>query len=240
MPRPRLCFIVAGMVALAALSGCESSRTLRVASENHSGFSYDPDGSVVLRSEKTHNVAVRVARERGTADTVAMPALTIYVTNGGKKPMMVGPENISAVTGDSQPVPVLGRVDTAARLQREDGQAFTQLNNTSPNKAASDTIKDASMSVESSTTKDPTAPANPDPFPGGSTSGGKSRALPDSATSARYDKLLGPLLVRTSVSPGQTAGGTVKLDPAHVERGALVRLSVAVDGERHDFIFTVQ
>lgn len=226
MLRPSLSLALATAAVLAALSGCASSRILRIAGENSSGFSYDADGTVVLRSEKSHNVAVRIARERGSAEAVAMPALTIYVTNGGTKPMMVGPEDISAVTGDNQPVPVLGRVDTAARLQRE--------------------IPTVGSSSMGAATRDAAAPIYNDPHPSPekssspSTTSSHSHSTPMPGSDTRFDKLLEPLLVRSSIAPGQTAGGIVKLDPTNVAPGAPERLSVTVDGERHDFLFTVQ
>ena len=45
------------------------------------------------------------------------------------------------------------------------------------------------------------------------------------------------MLMPHTVAPGATAGGIVKLDPAHVSRGQPLKLVVSVGGETHEFVF---
>lgn len=241
MPHSSLRLALTGALVLAAFSGCESTRTLRIASDNPGTFSYDTDGTVVLRSEKTHSVAVRIARERGASSAATLPALSVYVTNGGNIPVTLGPENVSAVTGENQPVPVLGRADVASRLRREDQQTATPSYSSSASRSNS-IAKDASMPGESGFPKEMSnnTPVYNDPYPSAASVAPVVRVDRSSVGTINHEGVLSPLLVRASIPPGQTGGGTIKLDPALVAVGAPVRVTVSVAGERHEFVFTVQ
>jgi hypothetical protein len=62
------------------------------------------------------------------------------------------------------------------------------------------------------------------------------------AVNRRRNELLDatqPMLGKMTVAPGTMAGGIIKLDPAQISQGQLLKLVVTVGGEPHEFIFEV-
>ena len=102
------------MLAVIA-AGCSSMHTLDVAPDNTAAFDVDPDGTMVLRSQKKHAVALRPLTTGFWHDLSYLPSFSIIVTNRGSGSLTLAPEDIEAHSG-GLPVPVLDAVALQSQI----------------------------------------------------------------------------------------------------------------------------
>lgn len=213
---PFLRLLVIALV-LASAGGCVSPRTLGLAPGQAASLGHDPDGTPVLRSQKTHAVAVRPLTEKFGGEAASLPAFSILVTNRGTAAVTLSAPDVQVFSGERK-VAVLDRPALMGRLLRE---ARTPQS-ISVRSSIPDSSQPASRPIGSTSSASVTVLGAPDP-----------QALRDAGPQ------LSQMLVHAIITPGRTGGGIVKLDNDAITTGAPLRLVVVVAGEPHEFRFTV-
>ena len=233
-------------LAISLGGGC--TNTLSLAPANPAAATAD-QGVTCLRSVKKNAVSVWLLTPEYQADLNEFdpPAFRVLVSNNGETAFDFSPVNITASSGDN-PVRVITREEysraitlhAVALLHNVDVQTARQL--------AAEEKMQASIAVADS---GPVVGANGTLLHDFSTheasSSGADVARIEESTKnrrtaiyVRRKELLDEaslMLMPHTVAPGATAGGIVKLDPAHVSRGQPLKLVVSAGGETHEFIF---
>ncbi len=226
------------------LAGCTSSGTLAPSRANPSPAIVE-HGRALLRSSKTHAVAVVLLTPQYEARMSALPAFLVVAANGGETPLPFSPGNVRAFSGDTEVKlytyrELAWRINLAAERQAE----------TIGENAAADFMEAHSSQVAQSHTFDlpaittgrfqPTT-ATPVVDPALATVAlnqmvKTSQGVAESITAPQLDQLEG-LLRENVIEPGQRAGGMVKLHPEDIKSGLPLKLVVSIGDEKHEFLF---
>ena len=213
-----------GLVALILLAtGCTWSgpvRSLTVAANNPSEIERGLDGTVVMRSHRTHFVSVLSRGDRFSSDTLTVPSLYVIVTNGGKDNLTFNPRDIAAYAGDRR-VALLHPPALQERLDHEQAAAGSKVGFPIGMRDASQPAKVRHGHGH----RDLTSPAI-EPF-----------GAPGFKVPARLlEQALQPQVIR----PGEVGGGRIMLEPEDILSGLPLQIIVTVAGEKHPFLFEVQ
>lgn len=202
-------------------------RTISVSSENTTLYDRDPDGTLVLRTRKNRNVAVRPLTPRFSSEGYAMPSFSVLVTNTESQNLTLAPSDIEAWSG-LMPVRILTPTVLQYRHAQEVAATIRQ---------ASFPATDASQSAERlmSYPTDSTGVVreirhSTDPAI-------EPLAVPPRPPPAR---LLTEALHRQTIPPGEVGGGRVTLEPTDITTGEPLKIIVNLRGETHTFIFSVR
>ncbi len=222
---PMLAFRLATLCSVVLVGGCISGgpvRSLVPAARNPAVVERNVDGTVTLRSVKTHVVSVLPLNKRFSGDVYALPSLHVIVTNGGDKNITLKPADVSARAGD-QDVAVPTPLALQDRLDRE--QAAVGGSRTS-----FPVMRDASQPGELPHgyhgERGPPGPNRPEPF----------GALDYKVPKRFVEEALEPQMIR----PGESGGGRILLKAEDILSGLPLKVVVTVAGEKHEFLFEVR
>jgi len=214
-----------------AVSGCVSTRTISVAAAGTSRTA-DGRGSPVPPSQQKTDVRVLLVTPKFSNDTDALPTFYVEVRNRGEIGVDFSTENITAYSGESR-VRVYTYDELANRIKSE---AEAEAAAVAANEASQ--LKNSAMSR---------APAgrnmkdNPEGW-------AVTKAQVDAQNGMDRTGWMGVqqqndlrrMLQRSTVPPGGTAGGAVKLHAEDIRSGQPLKLVVTVGGEAHEFVFEVE
>jgi hypothetical protein len=231
--------LAVGWLSLAA--GCASTHTLAVAEGNTAAPGTDPDGTIVLRSELKHVVAVRPLTAKFSNDVHALPSFSVIVRNGGARGLAFTPADITVSSG-VYPVAIYDRATLDAMI------AKTRTINTQSSGLMSG-MKDASQSAEtqsamrdtsySGETGDYHLQSSLPPYPANSTDP-RMEPLGTAPLPPPPYHLPDEALRSQTIPAGAVGGGRVTLDPKTITAGEPLKLVVTIDGEVHVFWFAVR
>jgi hypothetical protein len=207
-------------IVLAA--GCFSSgpiRSLAPAANNPAVVEHNLDGTVILRSQRTHVVSVVPLGERFSSDVWGLPAFYVIVTNGSKENVTLQPNDVSAYAGDGR-VALLNPRALQERLDQEDAAAASRW----PSFPVG--MRDASQPAEiRHSHPSPTRPAV-EPF----------NTLKFKVPTRLAKEALEPQVIR----PFDVGGGRIVLEGEAILSGLPLKIVVTVAGEKHEFLFEVR
>jgi len=216
---------------ITALGGCALTKTLTVSPASAIQPVYR-QGRLVLQSQKKNGVEVEVLTRQFSDQTDALPSFFVAVRNGGEVEVEFSLENITTYSGESRV-----RVYTVEELEkrvRSEGEAEAAA--VAANEAAQ--LKDAAMSRQTTSRnlKD-----NPVAWTMTKAQGNARNGMDQSGSSRNQqpNDLTG-MLMRSTVRPRETVGGTIKLHAEDIRSGQPLRLVVAIGGEVHEFMFDVR
>ena len=234
-------------LAISLGGGCTSTRTLSLAPENPAAAIAD-QGVTCLRSVKKNAVSVWLLTPEYQADLNEFdpPAFRVLVSNNGDTAFDFSPANVTVSSGNDS-VHVFTREEYCQAINRyEDALLKAFYKQTAQQQAPADDV------LYSISTRDSLL-----------SGGGNGQQLHDFSgvqnrdIEAKTEKAAGNrrtaiyvkrkelldeanlMLVPRTMPPGATAGGIIKLDPAHVSRGQPLKLVISAGGEAHEFVFEV-
>ena len=234
-------------LAISLGGGCTTTRTLSLAPANPAAAIAD-QGVPCLRSVKKNAVSVWLLTPEYQADLNEFdpPAFRVLVSNNGDTAFDFSLVNVAASSGDNS-VHIFTREEYCQAINRyEDALLKAFYKQTAQQKPLPEELLDSISSR--------------DPLLSGGSSGQQLHDFSGTQNSdslAKNEKAAGDrrtaiyvkrkelldeaslMLVPHTVAPGATAGGIVKLDPAHVSRGQPLKLVVTAGGEAHEFVFEV-
>jgi hypothetical protein len=198
---------------------------LAIAPDNTAAFDVDPDGTMVLRSQKKHAVAVRPLTTRFWSDLNYVPSFSVIVTNQGTGNLNLGVSDVTAYSGDVE-VAVLD----GPALQSEIALANARLPTSGGGHDASQSAQPVYQYPENRSLPRYEVPNPTDP---------KRTAL-QVPTPPPLARTLNEMLRRQSIPPGESGGGRVMLDSRDIHPAVPLTIVVKVDGEKHTFLFSVK
>jgi hypothetical protein len=232
-------------LAISLGGGCTS--TLSLAPANPAAATAD-QGVPCLQSVKKTVVSVWLLTPEYQTDLREFdpPAFRVLVSNNGDTAFDFSPVDVTASSGENS-VHVFTREEYYQAINRYEGALLKAFyKQTAQQKPLPEELLDSISSRDpllsggssGQQLHDFSGTQNSDSLAKNEKAAGDRRT----AIYVRRKELLDEaslMLVPHTVAPGATAGGIIKLDPAHVGRGQPLKLVVTAGGETHEFVFDV-
>ncbi len=211
--------VTTAVLLLFLLSGCESVRRLAIAPAGEATRL----GPRTLAAEQNHRVEVELRSDTFSADLGELPTFALTVHNHGPTPLEFGPGHVR-VMSHGRTIPLYSRDELTAAIElaaRREAEAYTGQQ------------AEVFLQADASRVDPSSALANIEAAKRTNRAGkGRTHHNQQLAEAAQ-------LLIPTTVAAGASITRLVKLHSQDIEAKTPLLLRISVDGEVHEFTFTV-
>lgn len=208
------------LATIATLAGCAAPR---LTSSHRLSPATAVSGNEIV-SEKQNRVTVRAETSLFAPSLDQLPTFTVTITNRGNAPLVFSSGNVTAFSG-AAPVRIYSPDDLESAIAHEASfDKFTA-------EARGKTQVELATAANGLPGGPPLVTANAN----------MARDVAQAGWAERRRRAeLAQMLIPSTVPPGGSVGGLIKLYPQDIVPGAPLKLVVALPGETHEFTFNVE